>query len=300
MFAIVFILCCAMINTTFAHEVFRKLDARMVKTNSLVCVGLDPDITKMPLSLMSSDQALEDNVYSFLTQIIDITAPHACSFKLQKAFYDQFERGHRLLRNIVRYIHKNWPDIPVFVDCKIGDTDNTMKAYMHLLFEDIQADAVVINPYMGDDVFEPFIQDVSKVGIVLIQTSNPNAKVVQELKLAHGKILWQEMLQLTLDRWNKNNNLMVVLSSTTDAQNYTSIREQIPQDMPILLAGIGAQGGNPIVMKQLLNNDKRGVFVNSSRGILYPYTPENSAWQSAVLKAVIELKEMLNDIRNGR
>lgn len=293
------IMVCSLIaSPIYANEVFQTLDARMITTDSLVCVGLDPDITKMPLDIMQIEGTIEDKVYSFLTQIIDITAPHACSYKAQKAFYDQFDGGHELLRKTVAYVHEQYPGIPVFVDCKIGDTDNTMKAYMHLFFEDFKADGVVINPYMGDDVLEPFMQDEKKVAIVLIQTSNPNAKVVQGLELSNGKKLWQEMLSLLLERWNKNNNLIVVLSSNTDACDYASIRNQIPQDIPILLAGIGAQGGDPVVMQQLLNKDKRGVFVNSSRGILYPYSRADSEWRNAVLNAVVELKHQLNAIRN--
>lgn len=297
MFKTILLLCCAMISPIFAHDVFHKLDQRMIAANTLVCVGLDPDVTKIPLSCIKSGDTSEDSIYSFLTQIIDITAPYACSFKLQKAFYDQFDSGHELLRKTVAYIHETQSEIPVFIDCKIGDTDNTMKAYMHLLFEDINADAVVINPYMGDDVLEPFIQDANKVGIILIQTSNPNAKVVQELCLSNGKKLWEQMLDLTITRWNKNRNLMIVLSSNTDTQDYIAIRKQIPQDMPILLAGIGAQGGNPDILKQLLNENKRGVFVNSSRGILYPYHRSNEQWKDAVLKSVIELKDTLNMMR---
>lgn len=298
MFKFLLLICCAMVNIV-ANEVFQKLDRAMINANSFVCVGLDPDITKIPLSIIKTSSNTEDCVYNFLTQIIDITAPYACSFKLQKAFYDQFDLGHDLLRKTVAYIHENHPGIPAFIDCKIGDTDNTMKAYMYLLFEDIKADAVVINPYMGDDVLEPFIQDKNKVGILLIQTSNPNAKIVQELALSNGKKLWEQMLDFAIGRWNKNKNLILVLSSNTDTQDYAAIREKIPQDMPILLAGIGAQGGNPAILKQLLNKNGRGVFVNSSRGILYPYNRSDEQWKDAVLKAVIELKEALNTIRMG-
>lgn len=297
MFPFIFGLCLAMTFPTVANEVFQKLDARMVCTNSLVCVGLDPDITKLPLAILNTDKKAEDQIFLFLTQVIDITVPHACCFKVQKAFYDQFDLGHDLLKKIVAYIHESYPDVPVFIDCKIGDTDNTMQAYMKLLFEDIKADGVVINPYMGDDVLEPFMQDKSKTGIVLIQTSNPNAKVVQELKLNDGKNLWEKMLDLTLNRWNKNQNLIVVLSSNTTAYDYTLIRKQIPQDTPILLAGIGLQGGDPLVLKQLLNDNNRGVFVNSSRGILYPYDRADTQWQAAILTAVVQLKELLNNIR---
>lgn len=299
MLALFLITALTITTNSFTHNVAHKLDQRMITTNSLVCVGLDPDITKMPLSFINTNQTDEEKVYSFLTTVIDITAPHACSYKLQKAFYDLFETGHDLLRKTVAYIHDNYTDIPVFIDCKIGDTDNTMIAYMHLLFDDIKADAIVINPYMGDDVLEPFMNDANKCAIVLIQTSNPRGKVVQEIKTADGKSLWEKMLDITINRWNGNKNLITVLSSNTDACNYATIRNQIPQDMPILLAGIGLQGGNPEVLKQLLDDNNRGVFVNSSRGITYPYAQNDENWQAAVLHAVIELKDMLNTIRNN-
>lgn len=296
---LLFLVMCGMVSFSSAHDVFVKLDQRMITANSLVCVGLDPDATKIPFNVIRNECPIEDAIYSFLIKIIDLTAPHACAFKLQKAFYDQFDSGHELLRKTIAYIHQNHSDIPALVDCKIGDTDNTMKAYMQLMFDDLKADAVVVNPYMGDDVLEPFMHDAQKVGIILIQTSNPHAKIVQELRLANGKMLWEQMLELTINRWNTNKNFMIVLSSNSGQENYEDIRNLIPQDMPILLAGIGAQGGNPKVLKQLLDKNNRGVFVNSSRGILYPYARDNQNWQDDVVRAVVELKNMLNDIRFG-
>ena len=292
----IFLFLC-LLSVSYCNEVTHMLDERMKKTDSLVCVGLDPDLTKMPLSIMQLDIETEEKVFIFLSQIIDITAPHACAYKPQKAFFDQFTRGCSLLQRICSYIHEQHPGIPVFVDCKVGDTDNTMKTYMHILFDEIKADGVVINPYMGDDVMEPFIQDAKKVAIVLAQTSNPNGKVVQELTLEKGTKLWEEILHLILTRWNKNENLIPVLSSNASSTNYETIRKKIPQTTPILLAGVGSQGGDPKVMKQLLNDEGRGVFVNSSRGILYPYSPENENWKEEVLKAVITLKDDLNTIR---
>lgn len=288
-----------MITTIFPNEVIHRLDERMKQVDSLVCVGLDPDLSKMPLSILQSGDSIEEKVFTFLSQIVDITAPHVCAYKPQKAFFDQFSQGCNLLKRICSYIHEKYPAIPIFVDCKIGDTDNTMKAYMRVLFDEIGADGVVINPYMGDDVFEPFLNDPKKVAIVLVQTSNPNGKVVQELMLANGKMLWEELLNLTLSRWNLHSNLIPVLSSHASPANYAQIRQQIPQETPILLAGIGMQGGDPTIMKQLLNQKGRGVFVNSSRGILYPYDPKEECWQEEVLKALIILKNELNQIRRG-
>src|SRR3989339_232944 len=226
----------ATITTLFsklmANEIIQRLDNRMQQTNSLVCVGLDPDIKKMPLSILDLEKSPEDNIFNFLTQVVDITAEHSCCYKVQKAFFDQYEHGHLLLNQIVAYIHKMHPEIPVFIDCKIGDIDNTMSAYMDRLFVEAGADGVVINPYMGGDVFIPFLQDSKKTALVLIQTSNTNAKVVQDLNLKNGKKLWEEILDLTLTRWNENKNMIVILSSNS-SDDYSLIRKKIPQDMPI-------------------------------------------------------------------
>jgi orotidine-5'-phosphate decarboxylase len=299
MFNIFFLLLLTIYSISLhASTIYQKVDNRILKSNSMVCVGLDPDLSKMPSALSQKYTNAEELTFEFLKRVIDITASHACSFKLQKAFYDYLDHGHTVLRDTVAYIKQNYPDIPVFIDCKIGDTDNTMKTYMTLLFDDIKADAVVINPYMGDDVLEPFMQDARKAAIVITQTSNPNAKVVQELELKNGKKLWQEMLDLTLDRWNVNNNLIVVVSSNSKSSNLSEIRARIPQEVPILLAGIGLQGGDPKILKGLLNENGRGVFVNSSRGILYPYEKENTEWEKAILNAVIELKDGLNSFKS--
>lgn len=277
------------INFNFANDVIKQLDERIFQTNSLVCVGLDPDLGKLPLPY-------KEDIFLFLSEIIDITSPHVCAYKIQKAFFDRFANGYSLCREICSYIHINYPAIPIFIDCKIGDVGNTMQSYMALIFDDMKADGVVVNPYMGDDIFAPFLEDSNKVAIVLIQTSNPNAKVVQELPLANGKVLWEEILDIAVSRWNTNKNIIPVLSSKSGS-DYNLVRKKIPQDMPILLVGIGAQEGNPQVLGQLLNKDKRGVFVNSSRGILYPYTPEDENWRTEVLRAVIRLKETLNRFR---
>lgn len=287
------------VNASLAtpNSIIQKLDARMKLSDSLVCVGLDPDIIKMPEEIMKGKDRSEEKVFKFLKEVIDITAPHASAYKIQKAFFDTFDQGHGLLKKTIAYIHQKYPDIPAFVDCKIGDTENTMEAYMHTLFDKFKADAVVINPYMGDDTLEPFLLDKNKTAIVLIQTSNPSAQIVQGLRLDNGKPLWEEMLDLALTRWNKNENLIPVLSSNVEQQNYRLIRQKLPNDMPILLAGVGSQGGDPEVLRQLLNSDKRGVFVNSSRGILYPYDKKDPKWREQILKAVIDLKTTLNNIR---
>ncbi len=270
----------------------------MATKNTLACVGLDPDLTKMPLSITGPHASDEVKVSRFLREVIDITGPHVCSYKVQKAFFDVFPKGHELLAKVVAYAQDRYPEVVVFIDAKVGDIDNTMEAYLHNIFEEIRADGLVVNPYMGDDVLKPFESLGDKAGIVLVKTSNPGADIVQNAVLSDGRMLWQYMLQLVAERWNKSSNLIPVLSSIADA-DLSIVRQVIPDDMPILFAGYGVQGGNLNHFRQLLDSTGRGVFINSSRGVLYPYDPTETEWRQKVLDAVIELKEALNQGRSA-
>jgi orotidine-5'-phosphate decarboxylase len=281
----------------YANKVLDNLNRGMKEKDTLVCVGLDPDPSKIPLEIMQLDLPQTQRIFLFLSQVVDITADHVCAYKLQKAFYDDLEGGDELLAKTVGYIQNRHQEIPVFVDCKIGDTENTMNAYMHHLLDHIKADGIVVNPYMGDDVFQPFYQRPDKVALVLVQTSNPKAKVIQELKLSSGELLWERILQLTLNRWNQCQNLIPILSSNTEDYDYQSLRKMIPDQTPILLAGIGAQGGSLSVLRDLLNRNKAGVFVNSSRGILYSYNVDSKNWRDRILEETLKLKKQMNEIR---
>ena len=117
-------------------------------------------------------------------------------------------------------------------------------------------------------------------------------------QLPDGRMLWQYVLELVAERWNRGANLIPVLSSTADL-DLSGVRQVIPDDMPILFAGYGTQGGNLAHFRQLLDSNGRGVFMNSSRGILYPYDPGETEWRQRILHAVIELKDALNRGRNA-
>ncbi len=281
-----------------ASAVLDSLNKAMLEKDTLVCVGLDPDPSKMPLEMMALDLPLNERVYAFLVSVVDITADHVCAYKAQKAFFDDLKGGQDLLVKIVRYVKSNHKGIPVFIDCKIGDTENTMGAYMNHLFDRVKADGVVVNPYMGDDVFLPFYDDPEKVALVMVQTSNPSAKIVQELKLSSGEFLWEKTLDFTINRWNKKKNLIAILSSNSQDYDYRALRKTIPDEMPILLAGVGAQGVSLSVLKDLLDQRGTGVFVNSSRGILYPYPIESTEWRTRILEETVKLKDQINEIRH--
>ena len=268
-----------------------QIFSRMISNNTLVCCWLDPDLSKIPFEIHEQNISDEEKVFKFLCTVIDITASHVCLYKAQKAFFDILPGGHEVIKSLIAYVHKNYPGLPVVVDCKINDIDNTMLIYIKNIFDSLNADGVVVNPYMGDDTMFPLAELSEKAIIVLVKTSNQKGSVIQDLILENDLPLWRYVLDLVINRWNYNGNMIPVLSSNCEC-NMAGIRAIIPENMPILLAGVGAQNGNYSSLNLLLNKNKNGVFVNSSRGILYSNTEK--PWRLAIENAVIELKESLN------
>lgn len=265
-------------------EVKKKL-SKAIKTNqSVICCGLDPDLKKFPIEIAQLNCPNEEKVFIFLRNIIDIVSPHVCSFKIQKAFFDFLENGKNVLRKTINYIHLRYPELVVIIDCKIGDIDNTMKIYLSNIFEKLNADGVVVNPYMGDDVFSETDCYKDKLFLVLCKTSNINSKSVQNLRLENGTLLWEKILNLTLNKWNKNNNLIPILSSN-EKIDFSNLK--IPKDTFLFIAGFGNQGGD---RRNMLNFENHRYFINSSRLILYPYKPSDANWRTKVLESVIKHK----------
>lgn len=285
------------INMTKKGKPVRAIDqiyARMTTHNTLLCCGLDPDLKKMPDEIMERKCSDEKKVLDFLRTVVDVTASYMCAYKAQKAFFDVMTGGHEVLKELIDYIHTSHEGISVIVDCKIGDIDNTMLAYIHNLFAVLQADGVVVNPYMGDDVMTPLTEFSDKAIVVLVKTSNLSGGIVQDVLLHNGLPLWRHILDLVVNRWNNGKNMIPVISATAGL-DMPEIRSLIPNEMPILLAGVGAQGGNYGTLRQLLNTEGLGVFVNSSRDILYPKSEKQ--WRIAIKEAAVELKATLNKER---
>jgi orotidine-5'-phosphate decarboxylase len=274
----------------------QELVARMQAADTLACCGLDPDTNRLPRALNGTSLSVTDQARAFLGGVVDVTGSNVCAYKAQKAFFDGMPDGKAVLGETIAQIHRDHPGVPVLVDCKIGDIDNTMDAYTHLLLDELGADGVVVNPYMGDEVLRAFDRYPDKGVVVLVRTSNRGAAIVQDALMQDGRPLWQHMLDLVIQRWNHNGNLIPVISSTAGL-NLEGVRQLIPQDMPILLAGVGAQGGDYSDLKALLNHNGLGVFVNSSRGLLYPSNPQGLPWQEAVAQAVVAFKAELNQAR---
>lgn len=274
-----------------------KILRRMVEADTLLCVGLDPDLRKLPRELHETYGTDESKVLYFLQKVVDATVDLVCAYKVQKAFFDALPGGHELLVSIIDYVHQANPQVSVIVDAKIGDIDNTMEAYADNILGHMGADGIVINPYMGTDVIDAFDGYAEKAVIVLAKTSNPGGAVVQDVELLNGLRLWEHILHQITGPWNKHGNMIPVLAATAglDMRMY---RSQIPDQMPILLAGVGAQGGSTEDLRGLLNTDNVGVFVNSSRGILYPPQNATLSWEEAIAFAAFDLKKVLNGARS--
>ena len=256
--------------------------------NSLVCVGLDPDIAKIPQFLREKEHPL----FQFNKGIIDATKDQVCAYKPQAAYYAGLDADEDLLLTI-RYIKEVAPQVPVILDAKRADIGATSQMYAKEAFERYGADAVTVNPYMGMDALKPFLDHADKGVIVLCRTSNPGAKEIQELDVG-GEMLYQRVARLVSGPWNYNKNTMLVAGATFPAE-LGEIRK-IVGDTPLLVPGVGAQGGDVrAVLENGMTADGTGLVINSSRGIIYASNGDDFA--EAAGKACQELNTLINSFR---
>jgi orotidine-5'-phosphate decarboxylase len=268
-----------------------QLKNAWARNDSLVCVGLDPELEKFPAHL--SGQA--SPIFQFNRAIIDATADLVCAYKPQFAHYAAYEAEDQLERTI-EYIHLQHPGIPVILDSKRGDMGNTAQRYAIEAFERYGADAVTVNPYLGTDSLEPFLSYEDRGVIVLCRTSNPGARDLQDLQVGERK-LYEVVAQLAADRWNSRGNCALVVGATYP-QELAQVRA-LTGDMPFLVPGVGAQGGD--VAAAVRNGQTAagdGLMVSSSRAILYAASDET--WIEAARTATRTLRDQINQHRAGR
>jgi orotidine-5'-phosphate decarboxylase len=236
-----------------------KLNMAVEKNRSLVCVGLDTSPELIPSGM---------SVFEFNKAIIDTTADLVCAYKPNIAFYEaQGEKGMDTLYKTVKHIPK---DIPIICDAKRGDIGNTSAAYAKALFDYFNFDAVTVNPYLGFDSLEPFLKYKDKGIIILCRTSNKGAADFQSLLCQYeGKTLpLYKIVSLKASQWNANHNVGLVIGATYP-EELKDIRQAHP-DMPVLIPGVGAQGGDlELAVRYGIDVQKRGIIINSSRGIIY-------------------------------
>jgi orotidine-5'-phosphate decarboxylase len=267
-----------------------QLEQAWATNNSLVCVGLDPEIERLPPSIAEEASP----IFQFNKAIIDATADIVCAYKPQFAHYAAYEAEDQLERTI-EYIHRTYPAIPVILDSKRGDVGNTAERYALEAFERYGADAVTVNPYLGGDSLEPFLKYEHKGVVILCRTSNPGARDVQDQQIGSRR-LYHVIAELVAQRWNTRGNCMMVVGATYPRE-LAEIRE-IAGDIPFLVPGVGAQGGD--VAHAVLNGRTRngtGLVISSSRAILYASSGDDFA--DAARKATTTLRDQINANRRA-
>lgn len=266
----------------------QSLAAAWQKNHSLLCVGLDPDPAKFPAHLQGRDEA----ILEFCTAIVDATADLVCCFKPQIAYFAA-RRAEDQLEALIAHIHAKHPGIPVILDAKRGDIGSTAEQYAVEAFKRYQADAVTINPYLGRDSVEPYLAYADKGVILLCRTSNPGGSDLQFLEI-DGEKLYERVARLVAQDWNTSGQCALVVGATFPAE-IARVRA-IVGDLPLLVPGIGAQGGDiEATVKAGRTTNGTGLMINSSRAILYAGKDEHFA--AAARQAALETRDAINRFR---
>lgn len=232
------------------------------KKKSFLCVGLDVDLTKIPIHLL----ATEDPIFEFNKAIIDATHDVTVSYKPNTAFYEAYGiKGWQSLQKTINYINEKYPEIYTIADAKRGDIGNTSSMYAKAFFEDLNFDSVTVAPYMGKDSVEPFLAFQNKHTILLALTSNEGAFDFQTLETV-GTDLYKKVLEIS-KTWKNSENLMYVVGATK-AEYFAEIRKIVPNSF-LLVPGVGAQGGSLSDVCKYGLTKNIGLLINSSRGIIY-------------------------------
>ncbi|MBI4137267.1 orotidine-5'-phosphate decarboxylase [Candidatus Roizmanbacteria bacterium] len=260
----------------------QKLDAVVEKNNSLLCVGLDPDFDQMPERFRKTIHPQ----FTFNKWIIDQTHDLVCCFKPNSAFYEaRGVEGIAELKATCDYIREKRPHIPIILDFKRGDIGNTNNGHVQFAFHYLKADAVTVNPYLGLDALQPFLDQRDKGIFVLCKTSNSGSGEFQNLrigKMRHEELiegpttLYSQIAEQVSSKWNKNNNCMLVVGATYP-EELKRVRK-IVDDMTILSPGVGNQEGElEKTIKGGINSQKKGLIINASRSVIFNENPRQEA-----------------------
>jgi orotidine-5'-phosphate decarboxylase len=266
----------------------RQLAQAWERNDSLVCIGLDPEIERLPPSIAGAASP----IFQFNKAIIDATADLVCAYKPQFAHYAACEAEDQLERTI-EYVHRTYPAIPVILDAKRGDVGNTAERYAIEAFERYGADAVTVNAYLGGDSLEPFLKYADKGVIILCRTSNPGARDVQDLEIGSRR-LFHVIAELAAGRWNSRGNCMLVVGATYPRE-LAEVR-RIAGEMPFLVPGVGAQGADVVQAVQSgQTSDGTGLVISSSRAVLYASCGDDFAAASRAV--AVALRNQINSCR---
>lgn len=264
-----------------------ELFSQIQQKSSFLCVGLDPDLAKIPTHLRSE----KDPIFSFCKQIIEETADYAVAYKPNIAFFEALgSKGWDTLAKVAELIPK---DIFTIADAKRGDIGNTSSLYAKAFFETMNFDSITVAPYMGKDSVTPFLEFENKWVILLALTSNVGSMDFQLIKGENGKPLYQSVLEKSQE-WGSPENLMYVVGATR-GELIGEVRKVAPENF-FLVPGVGAQGGSLLEVAKYGMNSSCGLLVNSSRGIIYASGERDfaKAARAEAAKLQAEMKELLS------
>jgi orotidine-5'-phosphate decarboxylase len=259
----------------------------------MLCVGLDPDPARFPARLKGQ----AGKIYDFCARVVDATADLVIAFKPQIAFFAA-NRAEEQLERLMAHIRKVAPDVPVILDAKRGDVGSTAEQYAREAFERYAADAVTLSPFLGFDSIEPYMKYDGKGLILLCRTSNLGGADLQSQRLASGDLLYEHIARLAQHDWNHNGQLGLVVGATFPVE-IARVRELAPT-LPLLLPGIGAQGGDAQACVQAGWRGSAGatsgpIVVNSGRAVLY--ASRGNEFAAAARKVADETRLLLNGAR---
>ena len=261
------------------------------RSDSLVCVGLDPEPARFPAALRGDPDA----IFAFCRAIVDATGDLACAFKPQIAHFAA-HAAEGALQRLIAHIHATHPGVPVILDAKRGDIGSTAQHYASEAFDRYGADAVTVNPYLGRDSVQPFLDRADKGVIVLCRTSNAGSGDFQNLDCG-GRLLYQQVAETIARDWNSNGNCALVVGATYP-EELADVRRRVG-DLPLLVPGVGAQGGDvEAVVRNGCTADGTGLMISSSRAILYAGSGEDFA--NAARRAATALRDEINRWRGAR
>jgi len=267
-----------------------KLEEAMDQNNSLVCVGLDSDFRKIPEHI----KKLEFPQFEFNKAIIDATYDLVCAYKPNSAFYEaRGDTGITELKMTFDYLTTNYPHVVTILDAKRADIGNTNEGYTTYIFDYLGADSVTLHPYLGSEAIKPFLERADKGSIILCRTSNPGAGEFQDLEV-EGKPLYIKVAKQVSKLWNIHDNCLLVVGATYP-EEMAEIRS-ITGNMTFLVPGVGAQGGDiEKTVKAGLNSKRKGMIINSSRGIIFAGSGKDFAEKAR--KETEKLRDAINAYR---
>lgn len=280
--------------TKFIEKLTYSLDI----SGSNLCVGLDSRYDRLP-EIFKSGQTIRNAIFNFNREIIGLTHDLAMGYKMNLAFYAGFgEEGLQGLRDTTKYLSENHPKIPLFADCKRSEMGESVEMIRREIFEDLRFDSVMVTPWFGFDTIRDYLSKPEHGVVVYVHDSNPTAKEFQDLivigrenfegeneKFSQPLSLYEYVAEKIANEWNTNGNV-IVEAGLTYPKALRKVRKIVGEDMPILVAGLGAQGGKADDLKGLFGTNGKRLFVNVSRGILFP-SAQSVSWQESIRSAAL-------------